>query len=470
VINVRAVLLALIFAGVSHAQFVPGSQATINYFAPNRSASASATVSVRPAGAAAPVPAKVVDVTASTIRFVVPSSLPTGDAQLIYKIDGQATHWTRVSIAPENLTLLGRALNFDPYSVNGLATPAQTGQAVAIWGTGLGPTPPNTVQITLGGVPQTMLYAGDSPGLPGLTQFNFRIAPGTPDGCYVPLAVKYGTRSVTSYLSKTSDGAPCEHPFQLSVDAMRLLDRGGTLLTGEIQMSTAIEAAASDRASRQESAQAIFPALSASDIALFAGATATSSGLSCTAAGTGVSGALALDKPFAGTMTLRNTATTLTLPASIPQSGDSPLKDLPPPIISGGKWTWSAAPGSFDFVLPAPIQIAGGVPVTFDHTKSQTITWEPAGFDVNAILRLSLTEQKVPSPLVSCSVPAQAGAITIPANLLSRFDARSTGVLSITVSQSGPSRPHTQFQLANGDPLLMLVLWNSTDTRPVDFQ
>jgi hypothetical protein len=60
---------------------------------------------------------------------------------------------------------------------------------------------------------------------------------------------------VTSFLSKTSDGLPCHHPFHLSVAALQLLDRGSSIETGVITMTTGIEAASSDRASRQESAQ-----------------------------------------------------------------------------------------------------------------------------------------------------------------------------------------------------------------------
>ena len=48
---------------------------------------------------------------------------------------------------------------------------------------------------------------------PGINQINFQIAPGTPDGCYLPLLVTWGAGAATSYLGKTSDGSPCQHPF-----------------------------------------------------------------------------------------------------------------------------------------------------------------------------------------------------------------------------------------------------------------
>jgi uncharacterized protein (TIGR03437 family) len=470
-------------AGVNSSILVPGSLATINN--PNATA---ATVAIRPTGVSAPIPAQVTSITPNLISFLVPSPLPAGDAQLIYKTGDQATQWTPVSISPSNLTLFRRgpigplqAQNIGADgtpSLNGLANPAQPGQPVVLWGTGLGSAAPASVQITLGGVAQTVLYAGAAPGQPGLNQFNFRVAPGTPDGCYLPLLVKYGANSVASFLSKTSDGQPCLHPFGLSVDAMRALDSGASISTGKVAMMTGIQAASADRASRQESAQAFNSTLSAGDVATFLGVTAGIPTEPCSVGG--VSGAfgtsLAIVNPFNLAITLQSATTTLTLPANIPPPLDSPLKSLPAPVIAGGKWTWNVSGGSslaassFDFVLPPPIQLSDGVPVTINRKLDRTITWDGSGFDANATLRLLLTEQKNLSPILSCSIAARVGSVTLPANLLSQFDAGAAGALSVVVSQSGPGVPHGQFKLSSGNSLLILITWSSTDTRPVDFQ
>ena len=299
--SVRAAVFFLLVAGVAAAQvqnaadvgagvyttiLAQGSLAAISYSQVASTPVLSATVSLLPANSTTPVPAQVTSVVPFTISFVVPANISLGDAQLIYKPGNQATQWTRVTIVPANLSLYRKgspgplvAQNISPDGTsvpNGLASPAQPGQPVVLWGSGLGSTPQSAIQVTLGRVAQRVLYAGPAPGQPGLNQFNFSIVPGTPDGCYVPLTLTYGTQAVTSFLSKTSDGLPCHHPFQLSVAAMKLLDSGAQLQTGEIALTTGIQAPASDRASRQESAQFLGLYLSASTIAnYFIGAAIT---------------------------------------------------------------------------------------------------------------------------------------------------------------------------------------------------
>ena len=210
----RTALFLLLIAGASSAQvqnaadvgaglyttvLAQGSLAVINYSPATSTPATSATVSLLPANSTTPVPAQVLAVSQFTITFVVPNNVPTGFVQLIYKPGTQATQSTTVIVVPANLALFRSgpagpliAQDFNPDGTvvsNGLATPAQPGQPVVLYGTGLGSTPQSAVQITLGGVAQPVLYAGASPGQPGLNQINFQIAAGTPDGCYVPLTV-----------------------------------------------------------------------------------------------------------------------------------------------------------------------------------------------------------------------------------------------------------------------------------------
>ena len=499
----RAAVFLLLLAGVSLAQvqnaadvgvgvyttiLAQGSLAVINYSLVSITPVTSATVSLLPANSTTVFPAEVVFVGQFTLTFVVPNNVPTGAAQLIYKPGNQATQWTTISIVPANLALYRsgpvgplNAQNFNPDGTvvsNGLATPAQPGQPVVLWGTGLGATPQSAVQITLGGVAQTVLYAGAAPGQPGMNQINFRVAAGTPDGCYVPLTVTYGTLSVTSFLSKTSDGLPCHHPFQLSLSAMKLLDSGAQLQTGEIALTTGIQAPASGRASRQESAQFLGLYLSAPTIANYFVGTVTSPAQPCTVAPLvyGAGFGQGFDSSTLGAMTIRSSTSTLTLPWTPPQPADSLLNALPSPVISGGNWTWSTSGGaslaasSFAFVLPPPVQIVGGSPLTLNHSQSQTIAWNGSGFDSNAILQLSLTSQYLGSPVLTCRVPAQTGTLTLPSMLLAQFNAGSAGAVSVSVNESGTGIPHAQFNQLDGSPLLMIVNWSSSDARPVDFQ
>lgn len=76
-------------------------------------------------------------------------------------------------------------------AVNSAEAPAQVGGFVSIFLTGLGGATPI---VTLGGVEQTVTFAGDAPGFLGLQQVNILIAEGTPVGAEVELLLLAGSR------------------------------------------------------------------------------------------------------------------------------------------------------------------------------------------------------------------------------------------------------------------------------------
>jgi len=470
--------------GVSTTMLAPGSQAAVNYFPDAGSPPTSATVSFLPVNTTTPIPAQIISVSPAAISFLVPPGVPYGPAQLIYKPGTQATQWTTVSIVPISFSLyrtgpVGPLIApivplTGPAYPGGLANPAQPGFGVEIFGSGLGAVPPSQIQVTLGGVSQPVTYAGTPSGLPGLTQIDFLVAPGTPDGCYVPLVVTYGPQSISSFLSKTSDGMPCHHPWGLSTQALTMLDDGGSINVGEIQLSTGIEAAASNRASRQESAQIIPAELNAAQIASSFVGIQGNSAQPCSVPSAIYSGFGFGGSGSAGPAQLTNSAGTITLPYTSPQPMDSALTSLPPPVIAPGPWQFTAtdasvfpAGASFTFTLPPPVQLSGGAPVVINHTESSTIAWNGSAYDSFATLQLTLTSFL--SPVISCSVPAQSGSVTIPASLLASFRTGSAGVLSVSVSETGSGIPAADFTL-DRTPVLALAQWTSTDSRPVDFQ
>ncbi len=466
-----------VHSGAYSTAFAPGSRALI----PNLRVT-TATVSLLPVNSTTPIPADVVKLDNSGIAFVIPADMPEGPAQLIYKPGNQATQWTSVTIVPSNLSLYRTgpggpliAQNVQPSGAypNGLSTPAQPGQGVQIWASGLGATPPPDVRITLGGVPQQILYIGSPPGEPGLHQINFLVAPGTPDGCYVPLILTYGTHTAAGFISKTSDGNPCHHPWGLSKAAMQQLDLGNTIQVGEFTLSTGIEAASANLASRTESGQFELTLMNASQIATYFTASAPAQTCSRLSATSGIIGGFGIGNGGAPTATIAKGTSSLQLPWTNPTPSDSPLNALPPAALSAGNWTASTAANfalpatSFAFVLPPPIQLTGSALIQVNRSQNQTITWNGSGYDSTATLNLSLT---APGSLpISCTAPAQAGSLTIPSSLLSLFSAASTGSLSVSVAETGSGIPAAGFASGN-NPFLMLVLWNSTDARPVDFQ
>ncbi|MCU1334706.1 MAG: hypothetical protein JWO19_287 [Bryobacterales bacterium] len=107
--------------------------------------------------------------------------------------------------------------------INTLTQPAKPGQAVVLWGTGLGPitgpdnvTPPagnlpTPVKIFVGGVSAQVSYSGRAPGYAGSDVLVFSVPSNAPLGCWVPVYV-FTDNAITSNvvtMAITADGSPC---------------------------------------------------------------------------------------------------------------------------------------------------------------------------------------------------------------------------------------------------------------------
>jgi uncharacterized protein (TIGR03437 family) len=459
----------------------------------------SATLSIRPVDSDTAIPVTVTNAVAGAITFVVPAGVPVGGAELLYQIAGQPTQWTTVNVVQSSFAFFTMASGGPAIAQTvasngsltnvGLTTPAQPGQTLVLTGSGLGYG--STVSATIGGVAAQVNYAGAHPTQAGYDEILLQIPSAIADGCYVPVTVTYNQTTVTTTVSKTSDGSPCKHPWQLSVNDMKTLDSGGSLTDGVISLSTQLSVVTSNAGSRNESASMNLGQINAGGIAAyFAPAPA---GLGCTAPRLGgVTGVVFANIEFPSpnppvpdigtSVTLQTPTTAITLTGvadtsyystSLPPPTDGPLSDLPTPIVAGGKWTFQSSGGadlpasSFGFNLPAPIQLAGGAPISVQRSQDQTITWNGAAFDAGATVNLYLSGS---TATVTCTAPAHAGTVTIPSSLLSGIAANTIGTLTINLGESGFYLPHAQFQLKDGSTLLMVVSFSSNDSRPVFFQ
>ncbi len=239
-------------------------------------ATAPTRISIRPSGSDTPIRVELISSTAVQTTFVVPRNMPLGGAEIEYQAEGQPTGWTNVNVVaasfeffrigpggPAIAQSVGPGGSLSPI---GLTAPAQPGQTILLKGSGIGNA---RFSVTVGGVPATVIAAGPHRANPGAEEIQIQIPAGAPDGCYVPLVLAYNGIAVTTTISKTSNGAACVHPFQLSTADMKTLDNGGTLVTGEIIMSTTLQVATPAAASRAESANVQFLPLAAADIAAY---------------------------------------------------------------------------------------------------------------------------------------------------------------------------------------------------------
>lgn len=241
-----------------------------------------ATLSIRPVGSGTAMPVTVTNADASAITFVVPAGVPVGGAELLYQIAGQPTQWTTVNVVQSSFEFfrvgtggpaIAKTLAPNGLVSNaGLATPAQPGQTLLLTGSGLGYG--STTSATIGGVAAPVLYAGPSGTQAGRDDIQIQIPLGIPDGCYLPLNFTYNQTTVTTTISKTSDGSPCKHPWQLSVNDMKTLDSGGSLNDGIVNLSSQLSVVSSSAGSRTESAEMNLSQLNAGGVAAYFSAVA----------------------------------------------------------------------------------------------------------------------------------------------------------------------------------------------------
>jgi uncharacterized protein (TIGR03437 family) len=140
------------------------------------------------------------------LAAVLPAATPVGFGTITVTYNGQASQPAPMQVVP---TALG--INYY-YGNVGVATDNTTGalltytntgvlgETIVLWTTGLGADPADSdttltstphaintpLQIYIGGVQATILYAGASP-YPGVDQINLTIPAGVPTGCWVPL-------------------------------------------------------------------------------------------------------------------------------------------------------------------------------------------------------------------------------------------------------------------------------------------
>ncbi|HEX4274077.1 MAG TPA: hypothetical protein VHZ74_01920 [Bryobacteraceae bacterium] len=456
-----------------------------------------AALSIRPVGSTSAIPVTVITAVAGAITFVVPAGIPLGGAELLYKIDDQPTQWTLVNVVQSSFAFFRTGLGGPAVAQTiaadgslatvGLTTPAQPGQTLFLTGSGLGYG--STVTATIGGIAAPVLAAGPHPTQAGHDQILIPIPASVPDGCYIPVNITVNQTTLTTTISKTSDGSPCRHPWQLSLDDMKTLDNGGSLANGEISLTTALTVVTSTVASRTESAGMRLSSIDASGIAAYFPPFAPAPGCVATPSNAAAI-AVFRNGDFSGTVpplpdigasiTLQNSAATLALPGnagyfswSAPPSTDGAINN-PATSIPGGVWTWRSGggkdllPSSFPFTLPSGLQLNGGAPVVVKRAQDLTISWNRASFDPAATVFLNLGGST--GPPVNCTAAASAGTLTIPAALLSANVSNTIGTLTVSLNQPGSAVPHANLKLQSGATLLMLVSYSGSDSRPVLFQ
>jgi uncharacterized protein (TIGR03437 family) len=156
--------------------------------------------------------AGLLSVSATRIDALMPSSAQPGDVQVTVTYKGQTSE-------PYGLTLVAASLGFYPPDV----TPsAAVGEVVTLKGTGAG----TSVDVVVGGKPAEDARVGAADCCKGVEQISFRVPPGTPMGCFVPVQARTadGRPSNAIAIAVHAPGAPCHDEldwFRESVEKAR---------------------------------------------------------------------------------------------------------------------------------------------------------------------------------------------------------------------------------------------------------
>lgn len=174
-------------------------------------------VQVQVAGRAAPL----YFVAPGQINFQVPFETPLGLASVVVVRNGVASAAQTVRVAAYAPAIFANALTGDPIVVRHnenlitAANPARAGDVLILYMTGAGdvsnPPPSGAVaaasplsstrilaQVTVGGVPATVLWSGLAPGWIGLLQVNIQLPASLPTGNRLPLVVRFGEAASTA--------------------------------------------------------------------------------------------------------------------------------------------------------------------------------------------------------------------------------------------------------------------------------
>jgi len=170
----------------------------------------------------------------NAVAAVLPSTTPVGNGTLTVTYNGQSAQ-NPIQVVASAIGLdtlygtgVGAGVATDAnFNVLGLTNSATPGQAVTLWGSGVGADTSNNdttypqnqnnltnipMQVYIGGVSANILYRGRSQ-YPGLDQIDVVIPTNVPPGCYVSVVVETGTVvSNTVTIPVSPKGGACSDP------------------------------------------------------------------------------------------------------------------------------------------------------------------------------------------------------------------------------------------------------------------
>ncbi len=218
--------------------------------------------------------ALLVSVSPNDIEAILPSNAPLGIAELVVVRDGTRSEPFQFRIVQSSFGafytaeqrwgqgLIRNSEQGSDGAWNGIDDSAQPGRTVTLLGTGLGAEPgsdssaPHRVSvasahpdITVGGRPVTkILYAGRSAGGIGMDELAFQVPADAPQGCHVPVQVRFGpiaSNFVAMAIHK--GGGACTDPGDWIRSASDRITSAGVIIANHADMWFDLEGSGSTR-------------------------------------------------------------------------------------------------------------------------------------------------------------------------------------------------------------------------------
>lgn len=451
-------------------------------------------VSIRVTQGNTSVEAIPVFVLANQVNAIMPSNTPLGLVSVRLTFNGARSNPSPVRVVDNSPGLFsatgvgagpGVVLNFISESeqpVNTTVRTAAPGQAVILYGTGLGPIAapdmlappagnlPFPVAVFVGGkAAGPLLYSGRSPCCSGLDQIAFTVPADAPLGCYVPVQVRVGEQAVSNTVTMAiaRDGAACSdaaNPFSAPFRAgartasIRLLRNFFKIEDGRTTRQFTVDTACGDFRREIGGELAFDPRLSHPPTGSCAAYTLSGDFL------TGIAypfqareyynvGALTL----AGAAGMRAVAASSSPPQIFYSSivGSTPGRGLPgTPLVFGPGTVQVRAPGTAS-VGPIDVNVPVAAPLDWTNqdqlrmvrrSDGLVVNWSGSGAGTVIVLGVSVDRPLNASGVFLCLAPPAPQSFTVPPYILANLPAArlirgdTTGLLAFgSIPEGAPA-------------------------------
>jgi uncharacterized protein (TIGR03437 family) len=448
------------------------------------------SVTFTPASGGTPVSALMYYTLSTQVAGMLPSGTATGAYEVTVTYNGQTSAAASVNVVERNFGFATQTSNgqgpaqatYNGYNLNRFTTstlgqwslrPAQAGDLMVLWGSGLGADPASDtnggssgdqtaagqVRVIVGGTEVTPAYAGRSGGSPGLDQINFKVPPDVTPSCFVSLQVRAGGRlsNLGSIAVAAAGQAACASPTFTQAQ-LQTLDKGGTLSIGTLHLgktTTTLTVPVYGTISEQTESAAGWFGKYAVDTVASANFSLIQSGACFLIQRTGTTDEIGFGLPpqtlDAGAQLTLNgpNAANKAVPrqsdnsysANLYTSGLAGLGSTGSPTLVQGTYTMAGTGGADVGGFSAAVDIPGDFKWTNQNSIANPIprasplnvTWTGGGTGLVTIAGTAMTQaggtstnRIYSSTIFNCIAPAAAGSFTVPSSVLEQLPAVSS--------------------------------------------